>query len=96
MLFGKLVILECIRPVACFEQVNLLGTKIERASLHNYNNIKKLGIYIGAKIVVERGNDVIPLISKVINPDSSKIIKPITECPCCNSTIITRGSLFGL
>jgi DNA ligase (NAD+) len=79
-----------ITPVAEFEEVELLGAKIKRASLHNFSLVKELGINIGATIMVQRANDVIPFISEVITPNNGYF--PIPEhCPACNTKTIRVG-----
>lgn len=55
-----------ITPVGEFDPVELLGVTVEKASLHNIANVKKLGIKIGSTVLVSRRNDVIPYIEKVI------------------------------
>ena len=56
-----------ITPVAEFDEVELLGVKIDRASLHNVSNIKKLNIEIGSVVIISRRNDVIPYVERVVN-----------------------------
>ena len=57
--FGK----NCLTPVAQLEPVELGGTTIRRASLHNLQNILDLDIQIGDEVTVERAGDVIPHIT---------------------------------
>jgi DNA ligase (NAD+) len=79
-----------ITPVAVVEPVYLMGAKIERASLHNFDNIKELGINIGATVEITRANDVIPFISKVITPCNGSFKAPET-CSICGSKSIFKG-----
>ena len=79
-----------ITPVAEFDEVELVGAKIKRASLHNFSNIKTLGVNIGAEVVVTRANDVIPYINRVSKENNGCFEIPLT-CPSCGSTTIRNG-----
>lgn len=71
-----------ITPVAEFDEVELVGAKVNRASLYNHSYIEELGLDIGAKIIVCRANDVVPRCEEVIKPTGT-IAKPPTQCPEC-------------
>jgi DNA ligase (NAD+) len=79
-----------ITPVANLEPVQLAGTIVKRASLHNADQIEKLDIRIGDEVFVEKGGEIIPKIIAVDltkrNPES-EITKYITHCPECNSEL---------
>ena len=83
-----------ITPVANLEPVQLAGTIVKRASLHNADQIEKLDIRIGDTVYVEKGGEIIP---KIIAVDFSKRntdIQPtvyITHCPECHHELI-RGA----
>jgi DNA ligase (NAD+) len=80
-----------ITPVANLEPVQLAGTIVKRASLHNADQIEKLDIRIGDTVFVEKGGEIIP---KIINVDLTKrsensvATKYITHCPECNSELV--------
>jgi len=79
-----------ITPVAILKPVKLSGSVIRKASLHNFNEIKRLDLRIGDTIIIEKGGEIIPKITGVrIDKRSkkSKEIKFITQCPSCNSLI---------
>ncbi|HWS59291.1 MAG TPA: NAD-dependent DNA ligase LigA [Flavobacterium sp.] len=82
-----------ITPVANLEPVQLAGTIVKRASLHNADQIEKLDIRIGDTVFVEKGGEIIP---KIIAVDLSKRLensgptKYITHCPECQTELI-RG-----
>lgn len=79
-----------ITPVAEFNTVELLGAKIERASLHNFSLVKDLGINIGATVIVERSNDVIPGIKEVTKECNGYF--PIPDiCPVCSTATVRDG-----
>lgn len=73
-----------ITPVAEFDMVELLGAEVRRASLHNYSLVKELGINIGAEILVERANDVIPYVKEVTKKNGAAY-QPPTSCPACGT-----------
>lgn len=83
-----------ITPVANLEPVQLAGTIVKRASLHNADQIEKLDIRIGDTVYVEKGGEIIP---KIIAVDLSKRdtgMQPtvyITQCPECQHELI-RGT----
>jgi DNA ligase (NAD+) len=82
-----------ITPVANLEPVQLAGTVVKRASLHNADQIEKLDIRIGDTVFVEKGGEIIPKIIAVDlskRPDNSEPTKYITHCPECQTELI-RG-----
>lgn len=80
-----------ITPVANLEPVQLAGTIVKRASLHNADQIEKLDIRIGDTVFVEKGGEIIP---KIIAVDleqrkpNFEPIKYITNCPECNTELV--------
>lgn len=83
-----------LTPIAVLEPVNLLGVIINRATLHNMDEIKRLDIMINDTVIIERAGDVIPKIISIIknlrNGSEKKISIP-KKCPICNSEIIKVG-----
>ena len=80
-----------ITPVANLEPVELAGTIVKRASLHNADQIEKLDIRIGDTVFVEKGGEIIPKIVGVdlsSRPQNSEPTKYITHCPDCNTELI--------
>ena len=84
-----------ITPVANLKPVQLAGTIVKRASLHNADQIAKLDIRVGDTVYVEKGGEIIP---KIVGVDLSKrplnsiSTKYITHCPDCNTELIrTEG-----
>lgn len=79
-----------ITPVANLEPVQLAGTVVKRASLHNADQIEKLDIRVGDTVFVEKGGEIIPKIIGVAQRGSqTKPTKYITHCPECH-TELTR------
>lgn len=81
-----------ITPVANLEPVELAGTTVKRASLHNADQIEKLDVREGDEVYVEKGGEIIPKIIAVDlskRPSNSMPTRYITECPECH-TELTR------
>ena len=82
-----------ITPVANLEPVELAGTIVKRASVHNADQIAKLDIRIGDTVFVEKGGEIIPKIIGVdLNkrPTYSSKISFISNCPICNNQLIRK------
>lgn len=79
-----------ITPVANLQPVQLAGTIVKRASLHNADQIAKLDIRINDTVFVEKGGEIIPKIvgvDKDKRPVDSKPVQYITHCPDCNTLL---------
>ncbi len=85
-----------VTPVAVVEPTPIEGVVVERASLHNFDEIDRKDIRIGDKVIILRSGDVIPKIIKVItqerDPKSLPYIRP-TQCPVCSSELLDEGAL---
>lgn len=80
-----------ITPVANLKAVQLAGTIVKRASLHNADQIKKLDIRIGDTVFVEKGGEIIPKIIAVDltkRPEYSVPTEYITHCPECQTELV--------
>ncbi len=81
-----------ITPVANLEPVQLSGTIVKRATIHNFDEIKRLDIQINDFVEVEKSGEIIPKIIKVIkekrNGDNTFKIKKPKICPSCRSELI--------
>jgi DNA ligase (NAD+) len=79
-----------LTPVAYLEPVQLAGTTVARATLHNEDEIRRLGLRIGDWVLIEKGGDVIPKVLKVIESrrtgDEKRFRMP-TKCPVCGGVI---------
>ena len=73
-----------ITPTAVFDAVNLNGTKVERATLHNQDFIDGLGVNIGDTIKVYKSGEIIPRVSGVVKSINSEPFKIPDICPVCN------------
>ncbi len=77
-----------ITPVANFEPVELAGTVVKRATMHNFKYIKDNGIRIGSIVEIEKAGEIIPQITKVIeNPIGTVPIEEPTKCPFCSGPV---------
>ncbi|OXB08037.1 DNA ligase (NAD(+)) LigA [Flavobacterium plurextorum] len=80
-----------ITPVANLEPVQLAGTIVKRASLHNADQIEKLDIRINDTVFVEKGGEIIPKIIAVDldkRPENSEKTQYITHCPECQTELV--------
>lgn len=81
-----------LTPVAVLTPVFIGGTTVSRATLHNADEVERLGLLIGDWVKVERGGDVIPKVVEVVedkeHPRGSKKFHFPTHCPECNSEIV--------
>jgi len=79
-----------VTPVAILEPVFIAGATISRATLHNEDEIERLGVMIGDKVVVRRAGDVIPEVVKPLvelRTGKEKPIVPPTHCPVCGAKL---------
>ena len=80
-----------ITPVANLEPIQLAGTTVKRASLHNADQIEKLDIRVGDTVFVEKGGEIIPKIIAVDftkRPENSIPTIYATNCPECNTQLV--------
>src|SRR5207249_11151106 len=79
-----------LTPVAMLEPVQLGGVTVSRSTLHNEDEIKRLGLRIGDWVLIERGGDVIPKVIKVIETKrtgNEKRFRMPSKCPVCGGQI---------
>ena len=80
-----------LTPTAVMEPVQVGGVTISRATLHNMDEIKRLGVKIGDTVIIERAGDVIPKVIKVmekLRDGKEKNIKVPTSCPRCGGKVV--------
>lgn len=81
-----------LTPVAVLQPVAIGGTTVGRATLHNADEIERLGLKIGDSVLVERGGDVIPKIVEVVSdqnhPRGHQQFTFPSHCPVCNSEVV--------
>ncbi|MBH41477.1 MAG: hypothetical protein CL685_02085 [Candidatus Magasanikbacteria bacterium] len=85
-----------LTPVALMEPVQLAGTTVTHATLHNFDEIARLDVRVGDTVVVEKAGDIIPKVVRVLEKMRTKKEKRITEpktCPTCQSPVKRRAVL---
>lgn len=80
-------------PLVYVEPVELEGTTVTKASVANVNVMKKMGIYVGAKVAISKHGMIIPHIDNVLDPKPDAFDIP-TICPTCGSTLVLNSSGF--
>ena len=86
-----------VTPVAIVEPTEIEGAIVERATLHNFDEIERMDIRIGDKVIILRSGDVIPKIVKVLVNERSgseaKVQRP-KNCPVCGSELLQEEVLI--
>ncbi len=81
-----------LTPVAELKPVPIGGTTVSRATLHNMDEIERLGVKIGDWVEVERGGDVIPKVTRVVDdkdhPRGRKSFHMPAKCPVCGGHVV--------
>ena len=88
-----------LTPVAELEEVELSGSKVKRASLHNINEIQRKDIRIGDRVFIEKAAEIIPQVVKAIKEDrkgNEKIIVEPENCPICNHKLEREEGLVDI
>ena len=86
-----------VTPVAVVEPTDIDGVVVERATLHNFDEIDRKDIRIDDKVIILRSGDVIPKIIKVLTHErkgDEEVYKRPTECPECGSELLNEGVLL--
>ena len=79
-----------LTPVANLRPVQLAGTTVKRASLHNFDELNRLGVRCGDTVVVEKAGEIIPQVIEVkkeLRPAGTQPFKAPKECPNCGSAV---------
>src|SRR5437868_2377367 len=87
-----------LTPVAMLKPVPIGGTTVSRATLHNMDEIDRLGLKIGDWVEVQRGGDVIPKVTRVVedkaHPRGHKSFHMPEKCPICGTKVVrTEGEV---
>ncbi len=84
-----------ITPVAELEPVAIGGVTISNATLHNFDEIKRLHVRVGDRVIVERAGEVIPKIVKVVEQKGTQDILPPVQCPACGGHVYKENDEVG-
>lgn len=78
-----------VTPVALLEPVDIDGVTVSRATLNNYDDIKRKNVKLGSEVLIRRSNDVIPEILMAVdeNEDNTETIEKPKYCPYCHSEL---------
>ena len=88
-----------VTPVAILEPVNLAGSIVSRASLHNFDEIERLDIRIGDNVLIKKAAEIIPKVIKVVESEEHNSLPkyvPPTKCPECEADLITKDGEVNL
>lgn len=79
-----------VTPTAVFDTVTLAGTRVTRASLHNQDEIDRKGVFIGARVIVQKAGDIIPEVVRTLDemPADREPWKLPTACPACGTPVL--------
>lgn len=87
-----------VTPVAHFDAVQLAGTTVVNATLHNFDQVARLGLRVGDTILVEKAGEIIPQVVQVVHdkrPKDALAIEPPAHCPVCNQpTVRDEGGVY--
>lgn len=84
-----------ITPTAIFDTIQLAGTQVSRATLHNKSEIERLNIGIGDTIWIQKAGDIIPQIIGVAHkPNETKIFKFPEFCPSCGTQVVQEETII--
>lgn len=86
-----------LTPIAVLKAVGVGGITITHATLHNFDQIQRLGLKIGDTVIISRAGDVIPQVTKVLTElrtGKEKIFHMPERCPIDNSKVVREGALY--
>lgn len=77
-----------ITPVAELEPVSIGGVTVSRSTLHNFDEVERLGIRKGDTVLIQRAGEVIPQVVKVVKSGGGPAPSPPSECPVCGGKVL--------
>ena len=87
-----------ITPRAVMEPVLLAGTTVRHATLHNFDQVRRLDVRVGDTVVMEKAGEIIPQVVRVVTakrPKGTRSIEPPAECPaCCGRVEQDEGGVY--
>ena len=85
-----------ITPVANITPVNLSGSVVSRASMYNFDEIRRLNIYLNDEVLIKKAAEIIPKVVKSRKTSKSIPIELPTNCPCCNTKLVEVENEVGI
>jgi DNA ligase (NAD+) len=86
-----------LTPVANLKPVPLAGTTVKRASLHNFDELKRLDVRCGDTVIIEKAGEIIPQVVKVIAENrlpNAQAIRPPDQCPVCKGEVVPESNEY--
>jgi len=77
-----------VTPTADLDPVELSGTIVKRAGLHNWDQVARLGLRRGDRVLIEKAGEIIPQVLQVTEPSTNPPETPPTECPSCGHALV--------
>ena len=77
-----------VTPVAMLEPVELSGTTVKRASLHNWDQVARLGVGAGDRVLVHKAGEIIPQVLSVVEKHAEAPFAPPESCPSCGTDLV--------
>ncbi len=85
-----------VTPVADLEPVELAGTTVKRASLHNWDQVERLGIGKGDRVLIHKAGEIIPQVLSVTEKAGNDVFREPTNCPSCDSVLVREEGKVAL
>jgi DNA ligase (NAD+) len=86
-----------ITPLGHFEPVELSGTTVKRASFFNYNQIKRLDVAVGDRVLLEKAGEIIPYVITVVERGVARVpVQEPTVCPSCGTALVREEGQVAL
>jgi DNA ligase (NAD+) len=88
-----------VTPAACLKPVQLAGTTVKRATLHNFEQIRRLDVRVGDTVVVRKAGEIIPEVLRVVTekrPANSVPVEEPHQCPVCEGALERIGTEVAL
>ena len=85
-----------VTPVAILDPVDISGTTVSRASVHNWDQVARLGLSIGDRVLLQKAGEIIPEILEVREKGPGAPLVPPTTCPFCQSQLVREEGRVAL
>ena len=85
-----------VTPVAILQPVELSGTTVKRASLHNWDQVERLGLGPGDRVLIEKAGEIIPQVLSVVESASDEQFPRPTQCPSCGHELVREEGRVAL